>query len=132
MKLWKLPRIKDRVSAMTPTSDPRGDFLAKATVGIVVLIIVLVFALVFLSEFGFKVDTSLMTLVGQVVATALAFGTAVWAFQFGSSKGSQDKDAVIANSTPIVTPPAGTTTVTTTTSAAEDTAPATLTITPKE
>lgn len=85
--------------------DPRGDLLVKATIGIVVLIIVLVFALVFMSMFGLKADQSLMTLVGQVVATTLGLGGAVWAWQFASSKGSADKTAALANSTPIIVPP---------------------------
>lgn len=80
----------------TSTSDPVNMYLVKATVRLVALIIVLVFALVFISAFGFKVDTSLMTLVGQVVATTLGLGVAVWAYQYGSSKGSQAKDAIIA------------------------------------
>jgi hypothetical protein len=91
---------------MTP-NDARGDFLARATVWLVVLVIVFVFALVFMSAFGLKADPSLMTLVGQVVATTLGFGVTLWGFQWGSSKGSQAKDALVAAmSPPTQTPPA--------------------------
>jgi len=84
---------------VTP-SDWRGDFLAKATVGLIALVVVLVFLLAFLSAFGLKPDASFETVVIQVITTVLGFGGILWGFQFGSSKGSQAKDAQIAALTP--------------------------------
>lgn len=87
-------------------SAPASDsFLVKATVQIITLVILLVFALIFLSAFGYKVDSSLMTLLGQVVGTSLGLGVTVWAFYYSSSKGSQAKDALIAAMTPPVSDP---------------------------
>lgn len=86
--------------AVSAAADPRGDFLAKATVALIFSIIGFVLILVILSAFGLKPDPGLITIVVQVVSTVLGLGITLWGFQYGSSKGSQAKDAQIAALTP--------------------------------
>ena|ERR1700754_658925 len=87
-----------------PTNnDRRGDILAYASVGMLFYIVTLIFIVVAMK---IEISAVMMTLV-SVVVTAVTTGAAlVLNFQFGSSKGSQAKDAQIAALTPSNSPQA--------------------------
>lgn len=82
-------------------NDRRGDYLAYASVLLLFYVITLIFAVVAL---GLKIDPVELTLVSMVVSAVVGAVGTILAFQFGSSKGSQAKDALL---TP--TPPPGAT-----------------------
>lgn len=83
--------------------DHRGDILAIGALLVFVYIATLVFVLVYKQ---IKIDPVVLVLVSTVVSAAIMLPTAVYAFQFGSSKGSQDKNQQIAALTPpVVAPP---------------------------
>lgn len=97
--------------------DQRGDILAYAAVGLVSLVIIFSFVMVML---GKTPNATMTTLVVQIVTGVFSFAAIVYGFQFGSSQGSQDKNATIANSAPVAVPPA------------DPTKPASISITSKE
>lgn len=85
-------------SPVVPTTpDRRGDIIAFGVLGLVALVIVLVFLVVIL---GIKVDPVELTLLTLVVGAPITALGVITGFQFGSSKGSQTKDAQIAALTP--------------------------------
>ena len=84
-------------------ADRRGDILAFGALGLLALVIFLGFGLVI---FKAQIDGATGTLITEIVAAVISIATVVYSFQFGSSKGSQDKNAQIAALTPPPTPPA--------------------------
>lgn len=95
--------MTDLSGALAPTTstanpaDDNGKFLERAAVYMVVLVIVLIFTLVILSGFGLKFDTTLIAFVSSVLLLVGGFAGTVFGWRFGSSKGSQDKNATIAS-----------------------------------
>jgi tetrahydromethanopterin S-methyltransferase subunit E len=85
----------------TPSADKRGDIIAFGVLALVALVIVLVFLVVIM---GVKVDPVELTLLTLVVGAPITALGVITGFQFGSSKGSQVKDAQIAALTPPITP----------------------------
>lgn len=88
--------------AAPPSIDRRGDIIAFGVMALVALVIILVFLVVIL---GIKVDPIELTLLTLVVGAPITALGVITGFQFGSSKGSQDKNATIAAQTPANPPP---------------------------
>lgn len=80
-----------------PSNDKRGDIIAYAAMAMLFYIVTLIFIVVVLK---IEVSPVMMTLVSVVVTAVTAGAATVLNFQFGSSKGSQDKNATIAAQTP--------------------------------
>lgn len=82
----------------TPTlssNDKRGDVIAYSAMAMLFYIVTLIFIVVVLK---IEVSPVMMTLVSVVVTAVTAGAATVLNFQFGSSKGSQDKNVTIAQS----------------------------------
>lgn len=90
------------MSPDTPPTDKRGDIIAYGVLALVALVIVLVFIVIVL---GIKVDPIELTLMTMVVGAPITALGVITGFQFGSSKGGQAKDSVIAAQLPPVPPP---------------------------
>lgn len=82
--------------------DKRGDTLAYGALGLMFYVVTLVFVVVIA---GVKIDPVSLTLATMVVTAVIATAGAVYSFQYGSSKGSQVKDAAIAAAPTPATPP---------------------------
>jgi hypothetical protein len=91
------PPATPSAPAVSATVDRRGDLIAYAAIGMLFYIVTLIFVAVILK---IEVSPVMMTLVSVVVTAVTAGAATVINFQFGSSKGSQAKDAQIAALTP--------------------------------
>lgn len=87
------------VSPASIPNDRRGDIIVYGVLALVALVIVLVFLIVIL---GIKIDPVELTILTLVVGAPITALGVITGFQFGSSKGSQAKDAQIAAMTPPV------------------------------
>lgn len=80
----------------------RGQVFEFALLGVLLLL----FAAILLSLVGFKPAPEVITLVGGWGGTVLAMIGMIVSFQFGSSKGSQIKDQMMADKPNPPVPPA--------------------------
>lgn len=88
----------------TPTTDHRDRIeflLAASAVALVALLILLIFALVF---FKITPDSTEIGMLMAVITPTVGLAIAVYGFFYGSSKGSQAKDATIAGQVPPTVP----------------------------
>lgn len=92
-----IPPANPAAPAAPAPNDKRGDIIAYGVLALVGLVIVLVFLVVLV---GIKIDPVELTLLTLVVGAPITALGVLTGFQFGSSKGSQAKDAQIAALTP--------------------------------
>ena len=76
--------------------DHRGDVLAYGMLILLAYVVTLIFAVVILQ---IKIDPVVLTLVSVAVTCVTSGVGIVLGFQFGSSQGSQDKNATLAAAT---------------------------------
>jgi hypothetical protein len=97
--------MSDQPNCAFPMATPahKRDRLKENLAYVAVAVVILVLLLLFFR--GMPADRTASALVASIVTAALLSWKEVYGFVYGSSQGSEDKTAALAQSTPLPTTP---------------------------